>query len=99
LLTGLVFIVFWPANVYFVVTEKVRKMKLVVSFFLIGFFVWIAENISTLFGAWEYPNQNEVWQLVSLGKISSWALMVIIGVIIVFDLKLFKAKLTARKEG
>lgn len=77
--------------------RKGETHELVRSFFLIGFFVWVAENISTIFGAWEYPNQAVAWNLVSMGKISSWSLMVIIGVIIVFDLKLFKAKLQARK--
>ena len=34
-------------------------MPLVLSFVLIGFFIWIAENIATFFSAWEYPNQSE----------------------------------------
>ncbi|MBW9235086.1 DUF817 domain-containing protein [Leptospira santarosai] len=28
------------------------------------FFIWIAENIATFFGAWEYPNQVDAWSLV-----------------------------------
>lgn len=91
-LATLVLVVFWKTDVFFVVVEKARHMKLVLSFLLIGFFIWIAENISTLFGAWQYPDQTEVWQLVSLGKISSWALLVIISIIIIADLKHLKAR-------
>jgi uncharacterized membrane protein YoaT (DUF817 family) len=54
---------------------------------LIGFFVWVAENLATLFGAWVYPNQQKAWALVSTSKISSWALLVIVTFIIVADLK------------
>ena len=35
---------------------------------VIGFFIWIAENITTFFGAWAYPNQETTWSLVHLGK-------------------------------
>lgn len=93
----LVLVVFWKTRVSFIVLEKVRHMRMVVSFLLIGFFIWVAENISTLFGAWQYPNQTEVWHLVSLGKISSWALLVIISIIIIADLKHFKLQLLKRK--
>lgn len=66
---GLVFI---STKVYFKVGEIIYRMPMIVSFFLIGFFIWIAENISTYLGAWQYPNQEGGWHLVHLGKISSW---------------------------
>jgi len=59
----------------------------VVSFFLIGFFIWVAENIATFFGAWVYPDQVTGWKAVSLQKFSSWFLLVIISFLIVADLK------------
>jgi len=65
-------------------------MPLPVSFILIAFFVWVAENISTYFGAWQYPNQIHEWTAVSTQKITSWFLMVIISFIIVAYLKHFK---------
>ena len=67
-------------------------MPLLASFVLIGFFIWIAENISTFFGAWVYPNQSHAWQLVHIGKISSWSLLVVITIIIVADLKHIKQR-------
>jgi uncharacterized membrane protein YoaT (DUF817 family) len=37
--------------------DQDRKMPLLLAFVLIGFFIWLAENISTFFGVWRYPNQ------------------------------------------
>lgn len=89
LLMALLFIVFYRTIVKFTVRNKVYKMPIVVSFFLIGFFIWIAENIATFFGAWSYPNQEVSWSIVHFGKISSWFLLVVISIMIVAQLKLF----------
>ncbi len=58
----------------------------------LDFFIWIAENIATFFGAWEYPNQTDEWSLVHLGKVSSWFLLVIVSFLIVATLKQVKGK-------
>lgn len=86
-LTAAIFLVFLRTFVYFRVKQLILKMPLTLAFLLIGFFVWIAENIATFFGAWKYPNQEETWTLVELGKLSSWALLVIVSFIIVAQLK------------
>lgn len=91
LLMLLVLIVFLRTRVYFTVLKKRRWMYMNVAFFLIAFFIWIAENISTYFGAWKYPDQIHAWTLVSVGKISSWSLLVIISFIIVAYLKHYRA--------
>lgn len=88
-----VFALFWKTKVYFTVTNVRRTLTLNTSFLLIAFFVWIAENISTYFGAWQYPNQIHSWTLVSTNKITSWFLMVIISFILVAYLKHFKKTL------
>ena len=87
LLIPLVFIIYWNISVQFQVLEKIRSMSLSISFFLIAFFIWIAENISTYLGAWKYPNQISTWEVVSLHKISSWFLLVIISFILIANLK------------
>ncbi|MEI7512093.1 MAG: DUF817 domain-containing protein [Candidatus Uhrbacteria bacterium] len=87
LLIPLVFIVFWGTSVEFTVTKKIRRMPLSFSFLLIAFFIWIAENISTFYGAWKYPHQLTTWSMVSFGKISSWYLLVIISFILIAYLK------------
>lgn len=87
---------FWNTRVVFRPREREYSMPLPLSFALIGFFLWIAENISTLLGAWSYPHQHQGWKVVGLGKISSWSLLVIVSFIIVADLKHVKARLGER---
>lgn len=91
-----VIVVFFRTKVLFTVTRRRRSMPLVLSFVLIGFFVWVAENLSTYFGAWAYPNQVGGWEVVSLYKISSWCLLVIVSFVIVADLKHARAR---RRKG
>jgi uncharacterized membrane protein YoaT (DUF817 family) len=82
-----IFFVFRGTRVYYLVWRERRSMPLALSFLLIGFFVWVAENISTYLGAWVYPEQSGAWSVVSLWIISSWFLLVIVSFIIVADLK------------
>jgi uncharacterized membrane protein YoaT (DUF817 family) len=82
-----VFTVFFKTKVLFTASDRRRSMPLVLSFLFIGFFVWIAENLSTYLGAWTYPGQAGGWEVVSLQKISSWCLLVIVSFVIVADLK------------
>lgn len=82
--------IFRKTRICFAPAKREYRMSLLASFLLIGFFIWIAENISTFFGAWVYPNQSSVWALVHIGKISSWSLLVVITIIIVADLKHIK---------
>lgn len=89
-LSALVLIVFWRSRATYVVSGTRYRMPLSLSFVLIGFFIWIAENIATFFGAWTYPNQTEAWSLVHLGKVSSWLLLVIVSFLIVATLKRVK---------
>ena len=90
-LTALVFIVFWKTKIYYTVRHRIYTMPLTLAFLLVGFFIWLAENIATFLGAWQYPDQQVVWKIVGFGKLSSWFLLVIISVIIVAQLKVVKA--------
>lgn len=86
-LAACVLLLFWRTQIYFVVTTKQRRMPIALSFVLIAFFIWVAENIATYFGAWQYPHQKRQWAIVGPNKISSWMLLVIISFIIVAALK------------
>ncbi|WFU03221.1 DUF817 domain-containing protein [Rhizobium sp. CB3171] len=70
--------------------DRDRRMPLLLSFVLIGFFIWLAENISTFLGIWKYPNQLGAWSMVHIGKWSSWCLLVIMTFTIVANLKHIK---------
>lgn len=71
-----------------------RRMPLALAFLLIGFFIWLAENISTFYGLWHYPHQLGAWSIVHLGKWSSWSLLVVMTFTIVTNLKYIKRSIT-----
>lgn len=73
--------------------DRDRTMPLLLAFVLIGFFLWLAENISTFFGIWRYPNQLGAWSLVHVEKWSSWSLLVIMTFTIVANLKHIKQRI------
>jgi uncharacterized membrane protein YoaT (DUF817 family) len=98
-LSGLVIVVFWKCSVSYEVNGIRYRMPLALSFVLIGFFIWVAENIATYFGAWKYPNQTEAWSLVHLGKVSSWLLLVIVSFLIVAVLKQIKGDSRGKEKS
>lgn len=63
-----------------------RRMPLLVSFLLVGLFVWFAEQLATLLGAWRYPNQHHGWRPVYWQKLTSWWLLVILSIVLVAEL-------------
>jgi uncharacterized membrane protein YoaT (DUF817 family) len=81
------------ATVLFMPPDRDRTMSLLLSLVLIGFFIWLAENISTFFGIWQHPNQIGAWSAVHVGKWSSWSLLVIMTFTIVANLKHVKARI------
>ena len=81
------------STVIFRPLDRDRQMPLLLSFVLIGFFIWLAENISTFYGIWTYPNQIGGWSVVHLGKWSSWSLLVIMTFTIVANLKHIKSQI------
>ncbi|MBA3846149.1 MAG: DUF817 domain-containing protein [Planctomycetes bacterium] len=89
-------VVFWRAHVEFTPNGPRRRMPVIVAFFLIAFFIWLAENIATFLNAWKYPHQHLGWAAVKLQKLTSWSLLVIVTMILVAGLKRVKA---ARATG
>jgi uncharacterized membrane protein YoaT (DUF817 family) len=81
------------SSVVFRPLDRDRTMPLLLGFVLIGFFIWLAENISTFFGVWRYPNQMGAWTSVHVGKWSSWSLLVIMTFTIVANLKHIKERI------
>lgn len=60
-----------------------RSLPILLPFLGVAFFIWIAENIGTAAGAWIYPHQAGGWEMVSLSKMVSWFLLMIISVVLV----------------
>jgi uncharacterized membrane protein YoaT (DUF817 family) len=69
--------------VWFRPDEVHRPMPLLVGFFLVAVFIWFAENLGTFARAWSYPGQESGWEMVSLSKLGSWYLLMIISFVLV----------------
>jgi uncharacterized membrane protein YoaT (DUF817 family) len=72
--------------------DRDRSMPLILGLILVGFVIWLAENLGTFFGLWRYPNQMGAWATVHLGKWSSWTALVLLTFSIVVNLKHIKAR-------
>jgi uncharacterized membrane protein YoaT (DUF817 family) len=64
--------------VHFKIWRKHRRMPLLLGFFLVALFIWLAENIGTFTAAWMYPHQKNGWAVVPAGKLGAWFLLMII---------------------
>jgi uncharacterized membrane protein YoaT (DUF817 family) len=53
-------------------------VPLLLAFLWVAGLIWVAENIGSLSRTWIYPDQVEEWRWVSLGKLGSWYLLMII---------------------
>lgn len=76
-------LLFGKTWVHYTINVTERRMPLVLGFFLIALFIWLAENIATYTGIWLYPNQAIHWQMVGFEKVGSWVLLMIISFIMV----------------
>jgi len=76
-------LLYGPCVIWFKPDEKHRPMPLVLGLILVALFIWIAENMGTFARAWTYPNQNGEWRTVSLAKMGSWYLLMIISFVLV----------------
>lgn len=86
-LAALLVLATWGTWVHYTVGTSRYRMPLAVSFVLIGFFLWLAENISTIFSAYRYPDQHDGWAMVHVAKFGSWALLVVVSFVLVANWK------------
>ncbi|MBB5983476.1 DUF817 domain-containing protein [Kribbella solani] len=84
------------AWVFFTVGVRRYRMPLAVSFALIGFFLWIAENAGTFLDAWNYPDQVSVWRIVHPEKFGAWSLLVSMSFVLVASVKSLEGRLYHR---
>ncbi len=83
-------VVFRKASFSFSLNGHRYRIHALLAFLAVGFFIWLAENIATFFGAWQYAYQHKGWKMVGWHKITSWSLLVIVSIIIVAELKRIK---------
>jgi len=82
-LFGAAILLFGRSDVRFTPWQARRAMPLLVGFFLVALFIWLAENIATFANAWTYPDQRHGWHMVSFAKLGSWYLLMIISFVLV----------------
>lgn len=80
---ALIVVLFGRSIMHFRVFRLRLRMPLVASLVLVGLFIWIAKNIATCANAWSYPNQLHGWRPVSITKLVSWVLLMIVSVVLV----------------
>ncbi len=71
-------ILFGRTSVGFTPHRTRRRMPLLLGFFLVALFIWLAENVGTYTNAWIYPDQRSAWTPVGVGKLGAWYLLIII---------------------
>jgi uncharacterized membrane protein YoaT (DUF817 family) len=82
-LFALLILLYRRTQVKFRLVDSYHTMPLLVAFVLIALFIWFAENIGTFTGAWLYPEQVAGWHIVSIGKLGSWLLLMVISLVMV----------------
>ncbi|WP_227000723.1 DUF817 domain-containing protein [Protaetiibacter intestinalis] len=83
LLIALVVAAYWPTVMRARVHRRHLELPLLAVLGGAGVAIWVAENIATWAGAWSYPGQQDGWEPVSLAKVGSWFLLLIVSVVLV----------------
>lgn len=64
-------------------TLRIGAVPLLLGFMLVALFIWFTENIGTYAKAWAYPGQELGWRMVSIAKLGSWYLLMVISFVLV----------------
>jgi uncharacterized membrane protein YoaT (DUF817 family) len=80
---ALAFLIYGRTIIHFTIDQIPRRMPLLLGFLLVALFIWIAENIGSFSAIWLYPHQLKSWSPVSLAKLGSWYLLMIISFVLV----------------
>lgn len=89
---------FARTRIWFRVWRRDRWMPLLLGWFLVALFIWLAENISTFSRAWIYPNQRIGWAMVHPGKLGAWYLLMYISFVLVAAIHRGKAESDAQTD-
>jgi uncharacterized membrane protein YoaT (DUF817 family) len=82
-LLAAIVVVFGRTTMQFTFFRSRFRMPLLLAFLLVAVFIWLAENIATWSNAWAYPDQVGGWHPVSIAKLGSWFLLMMISVVLV----------------
>jgi uncharacterized membrane protein YoaT (DUF817 family) len=91
--------IYGPCMLHYRPDLKERPMPLVIGFVLVALFIWFAENLGTFARAWVYPDQDGAWRPVSIEKLGSWYLLMIISFVLVAAVHVGGRKRRADERG
>ena len=74
---------FYRTTIYFRIVKTHRQMPILLGWFLVALFIWIAENVATYTNIWLYPNQTAQWHMVPMAKLTSWYLLMLLSFVLV----------------
>lgn len=83
LLIAAVVVAYWPTVMRARLLRTWIDVPILAAFGGVAVFIWIAENIATWAGAWSYPGQVDGWEPVSMAKLGSWFMLMIVSVVLV----------------
>jgi uncharacterized membrane protein YoaT (DUF817 family) len=76
-------LIFGRTWIWFTPDVTPRRMPMILGLGLVALFIWIAENLGTFASAWIYPDQKDGWTLVSITKMGSWFLLMLLSFVLV----------------
>ena len=76
-------LIFWRTWFMFTPDKKARPMPMLLGALLVSLFIWFAENLGTFAAAWVYPDQQNGWRPVSIAKMGSWYLLMLLSFVLV----------------
>ncbi|MGN6273676.1 MAG: DUF817 domain-containing protein [Protaetiibacter sp.] len=82
-LIAIVLVAWWPTMMRARVLRTSIDLPILLPFAGVAVVIWMAENVSTWAGAWSYPDQVDGWAPVSIAKLGSWFLLMIVSVVLV----------------
>ncbi|EPJ47792.1 MAG: hypothetical protein OFPII_09440 [Osedax symbiont Rs1] len=91
-------LLFYKTQIYFKIIKTHRHMPLLLGWLLVALFIWFAENLATFSNVWIYPNQLDEWQMVSIAKLSSWYLLMLLSFVLVSLINPVKLHTTHRAD-
>jgi uncharacterized membrane protein YoaT (DUF817 family) len=83
LLFAAIVVIFWPTMLEARVFRARLRLPILVTFLGVAVFIWFAEQVGTGTATWVYPSQENGWQPVTMAKIGSWFLLMMISVVLV----------------
>ncbi|MEB3753415.1 DUF817 family protein [Acinetobacter sp. MD2(2019)] len=78
--------IFWKTKATLRIDQRSYQIPMLLLLVFLAFLIWIAENISTFYDIWVYPNQENGWQVVWWGKIGSWYLLLLLSLVLILKI-------------